>query len=100
MVERALPGTGSFSGSARPRRRRVLSPEAVAGYGFIAPATILMVGLIGFPFVLALWFSVTETWVGRPGPLVGLAYFVRLAHNGTFQLTLVNSLLYTVGAVL
>ena len=78
---------------------RALSSEAAAGYGFIAPAAVLIVGLIGFPFGLALWFSVTETWVGRPGPFVGLANFVRLAGNGTFQLTLVNSLLYTIGAV-
>lgn len=99
MTERALPGTGAMRGSARPRRRRPLSSETVAGYGFIAPAAILMVGLIGFPFVLALWFSVTETWVGRPGPFVGLANFIRLSGNGTFQLTLVNSLLYTIGAV-
>ena len=83
---------------ARPRR--LLSPEAVTGYSFVAPALLLMVGLIGFPFGLALWFSVTETWVGRPGPFVGLANFVRLSQNGAFQQTLVNSLVYTVSAVL
>lgn len=82
------------------RSRRLLSPEAVTGYSFVAPALLLMVGLIGFPFGLALWFSVTETWVGRPGPFVGLANFVRLSQNGTFQQTLVNSLVYTVSAVL
>ena len=82
------------------RARRLLSPEAVTGYSFVAPALLLMVGLIGFPFGLALWFSVTETWVGRPGPFVGLANFIRLAQNGTFQQTLVNSLVYTVSAVL
>jgi len=82
------------------RARRLLSPEAVTGYSFVAPALLLMVGLIGFPFGLALWFSVTETWVGRPGPFVGLANFVRLSQNGTFQQTLVNSLVYTVSAVL
>jgi multiple sugar transport system permease protein len=80
-------------------RRRWRRSEALAGYGFIAPAAVLIVGLIGFPFGLALWFSVTETWVGRPGPFVGLANFVRLAHDGAFQQTLVNSLLYTVTAV-
>jgi multiple sugar transport system permease protein len=100
MGARALPEAGRVAGSAPPRRRRPLSPEAAAGYGFIAPAAVLMVGMIGFPFVLALWFSVTETWVGRPGPFVGLANFVRLAGNGTFQQTLVNSLLYTFWAVL
>ena len=82
------------------RARRRLSAEAVTGYLFTVPAAVLIFGLIGFPFVLALWFSVTETWVGRAGPFVGLANFVRLAHNGAFQQTFVNSLLYTVGAVL
>ena len=70
MADRALPGTGAMTGNAPPRRRPALSSEAVAGYGFIAPAAVLIVGLIGFPFALALWFSVTETWVGRPGPFV------------------------------
>jgi multiple sugar transport system permease protein len=82
------------------RGRARLSSEAATGYLFIAPALVLMVGLIGFPFGLALWFSVTETWVGRPGPFVGLANFVRLARHETFQQTLVNSLVYTGGAVL
>lgn len=84
-----------MTGSGRRWRRA----EAMAGYGFIAPAAVLIVGLIGFPFVLALWFSVTETWVGRPGPFVGLANFARLARDGTFQQTLVNSLVYTATAV-
>ncbi len=84
-----------MTGPRRPWRR----PEAVAGYGFIAPAAVLIAGLIGFPFGLALWFSVTETWVGRPGPFVGLANFFRLARDGAFQQTLVNSLVYTAAAV-
>lgn len=82
-----------------PRPRARVSSEVAAGYLFIAPALLLMVGLIGFPFGLALWFSVTETWVGRPGPFVGLANFVRLAKNGTFQQTLINSVVYTGAAV-
>jgi multiple sugar transport system permease protein len=92
---------GAVTGvAARRSARRPLSAEAVTGYAFIAPALLLIAGLIGFPFGLALWFSVTETWVGRPGPFVGLANFVRLSQNGTFQQTLFNSVIYTVGAVL
>lgn len=89
-----MTSTGSRSAS-----RRRLGSEAVSGYLFVAPAVVLIVGLVGFPFLLALWFSVTDTFVGRPGPFVGLANFVRLSHNAAFLQTLTNSLVYAGGAV-
>lgn len=87
-------------GAARRGFGRLVGSDIRAGYLFIAPAALLIAGLVGFPFVLALWYSVSETWVGQRGRFVGLANFIRLSHSTTFLQTLQNSLLYTVCAVI
>jgi len=46
--------------------------EHVMGYAFIAPAFILLGVLVAWPFFMALYFSVTDSWVGQPGSFIGL----------------------------
>ena len=38
--------------------------EHVMGYTLIAPAFILLGVLVAWPFFMALYFSVTDSWVG------------------------------------
>ena len=52
------------------RRRgglHLLERERVLGYLLIAPAVLYIALLIGYPFLLALWFAVTEQKLGAAG---------------------------------
>ena len=60
---------------------------------------LLLVGLVAYPFGLALWYSVSDSWVGQTGRFVGLDNFVRLLGSGIFLQTLRNSLVFTVASV-
>jgi multiple sugar transport system permease protein len=74
--------------------------EQVMGYTLIAPAFLLLGVLVAWPFVMALYFSVTDSWVGQPGSFIGLRNFWNLLHDGIFRQTLRNSFEFTFTAVL
>ena len=73
--------------------------EQVMGYTLIAPAFLLLGVLVAWPFVMALYFSVTDRWVGQPGSFVGLRNFWNLLHDDIFLQTLQNSFEFTFVAV-
>ncbi|MBI4591237.1 MAG: sugar ABC transporter permease [Candidatus Rokubacteria bacterium] len=92
---------GRVVGLAGPTRiaRIPWGSERLAGYAFIAPAAAIIVGLVGYPFALALWFSVSDAWVGEFGRFVGLANYRRLLQNSIFRQTLQNSIVFTASSV-
>src|SRR5919108_3764908 len=73
--------------------------EQVMGYTLIAPAFVLLGILVAWPFAMALYFSVTDSWVGQPGSFVGLRNYWNLLHDGIFIQTLQNSFVFTFSAV-
>jgi multiple sugar transport system permease protein len=74
--------------------------EHVMGYTLIAPAFVLLAVLVAWPFFMALYFSLTDSWVGRPGSFIGLRNFWHLLHDGIFLQTLRNSFEFTFFAVI
>jgi multiple sugar transport system permease protein len=74
--------------------------EQVMGYTLIAPAFLLLAVLVAWPFFMALYFSLTDSWVGRPGSFIGLRNFWQLLHDGIFLQTLRNSFEFTFFAVI
>src|SRR5712664_3080918 len=68
-------------------------------YGFIAPAFFLLLFLVAYPFVLSLWFSLSDARVGETGSFVGLDNFRRLLRSGIFLQTLQNSMVFTAAAL-
>jgi multiple sugar transport system permease protein len=73
--------------------------EHVFGYGLILPALLLIVGLVAYPFGMAIYFSLSDYWVGSPGTFVGLQNFRALLGNEIFQRTAWNSFVFTSIAV-
>jgi multiple sugar transport system permease protein len=73
--------------------------EQVMGYTLIAPAFLLLGVLVAWPFLMALYFSVTNSWVGQPGSYIGLRNYWNLLHDGIFIQTLQNSFVFTFSAV-
>jgi multiple sugar transport system permease protein len=74
--------------------------EERLAYVLLAPAVLLLVALIAYPFVTSLYMSLTDRRIAMPGRFVGLRNFSELLlEDEIFQQTLWNSGLYVVGAV-
>jgi multiple sugar transport system permease protein len=62
----------------------------------LAPAILYIVLLVGFPFFLSLYYSVSDVTVGsRSMNFVGLDNFRRVVENRTFWTALKNTLIFT-----
>jgi len=63
----------------------------------LAPAILYIVLLVGFPFSLSLYYSVSDVTVGsREMNFVGLESFRRVVDNRTFWTALKNTLIFTI----
>jgi multiple sugar transport system permease protein len=70
--------------------------EAAAGYLLISPALLYILLLVAYPFVLALYFSLSNVSVaGGDRGFVGLGNFTSIVHDPTFLRALINSLSFT-----
>jgi multiple sugar transport system permease protein len=69
--------------------------ESVMGLTFISPAFLILVVLVAYPFCMALYLSLTDAFVGRPGKFVGLHNFIKLLQDSTFRQTLQNAFVFT-----
>jgi multiple sugar transport system permease protein len=62
----------------------------------LAPAIIFIVALVGIPFLLSLFYSVSDATVGsRETHFVGLENFRRIINSPTFWTALQNTLIFT-----
>ena len=62
----------------------------------ITPAFLYVVLLVGFPFVFAIYLSLTDATVGSPrGQFIGLANFADILQTRTFQVALKNTFAFT-----
>jgi multiple sugar transport system permease protein len=69
--------------------------EHVFGYGLILPAFVLIGCLVAYPFGMALYFSLSDYWVGSPGQFVGLGNYREILGNEVFRQTVANSFVFT-----
>jgi multiple sugar transport system permease protein len=83
------------SGVAAVPRVLVAPKRAIRfkGYLLVLPAVIYVLALIGFPLVLGVWYSLTDTTVARDGHFIGLKNFVDAARDPTFRLATRNTLI-------
>jgi multiple sugar transport system permease protein len=84
----------------RPARARFFQdrPEIV-GPLFIAPAILYVVALVGLPFLLALYYSVSAFNIFNPSyAFVGLKNFLDVVESEIFRRALVNTLVFTIAA--
>ena len=85
-----LPGPGRLA-----RVREWWEQEHVFGYGLIVPALALLTGLVAYPFGMAIYFSLSDYWVGSPGGFVGLQNYREILGNEVFRQTVQNSFVFT-----
>jgi multiple sugar transport system permease protein len=93
VLDRELPAPpGKLS-----RLSRFLDDERRLGRTMLAPAVLYIVLLVGFPFLLALYYSVSDATVGmRELSFVGLENFRRALRNPTFLEALKNTFFFTI----
>ncbi len=93
-----MTATAAVGGVARGGRLAgVLDSEQWLGRAMIAPAIIYIVLLVGFPFVLALIYSVTNVTVGSVDVrFVGLRNFRVIMENPAFWQALRNTIFLTI----
>src|SRR5436309_1119812 len=83
----------------RARMRELLDRERVLGPLFITPAMILIMLLVAYPFCVALYFSVSNAFIGRPSHFIGLTNFIKLWESDAFRQTFQNAFVFTSIAV-
>lgn len=84
----------------RQRLSRALENPTLLGVLFVAPAELILLIFLAYPFILGLWLGFTDTVVGREGSFVGLENYQELLEDSAFWLTVFNTFLYTVVAVI
>ncbi len=83
----------------RLRIRELLDRERFLGPAFVSPALLLIVLLVAYPFCMALYFALSNSFIGRPSHFVGLSNFVALWESDAFRQTFQNGFVFTGAAV-
>src|SRR4030095_11666854 len=83
----------------RGRRKGFLARDTRAAWWVITPAFLLLAVLVAYPFVLSVWFSLSDARVGTSGSFVGLGNFERLFSSSIFQQTQQHSFVFTAAAL-
>src|SRR5437870_12557385 len=81
--------------SLRARVGNLLDREEWLGPVFVSPALILILLLVAYPFCVALYFSVSNAFIGRPSHFIGLTNFIRLWDSDAFRQTFQNAFVFT-----
>jgi ABC-type sugar transport system permease subunit len=88
---------------AQPLQRKKSSlraEEAWLGWLLVAPALLVVLGMVGYPFLEAIRISFTDRAIGRgPGHWVGLDNYVYVLGWPAFGQMVVRTVLFTIAAV-
>src|SRR3981189_535071 len=83
--------------AARVRGGRCREP--ILGPVLVTPALLLLLLLVAYPFVMALYFSMSNAFIGRPSHFIGIRNFVNLWDTDAFRQTFQNAFVFTGAAV-
>jgi multiple sugar transport system permease protein len=79
----------------RLRVRELLDRERFLGPAFVTPALLLIMLLVAYPFVMALYLALSNAQIGRPSTFVGMRNFVLLLESDSFRQTFQNAFVFT-----
>ena len=97
-AERADPG--GTRGLADLKSRLRVPKETVLGVALMIPALAIIIGLIGYPTLYAIWMSLhTKLLAVRDMPFVGLKNYVDVLSQGSFWPALGRTIYFTVVSV-
>ncbi|HEY7362705.1 MAG TPA: sugar ABC transporter permease [Methylomirabilota bacterium] len=81
------------------RVRELLDHERFLGPAFVTPALLLITLLVAYPFCMAIYFALSNSFIGRPSQFVGLRNFILLWESDSFRQTFQNAFVFTGAAV-
>jgi multiple sugar transport system permease protein len=94
---------GAVGRPIAPARRRSLAHwldhEQVLGYLLVAPVVMLLLGLVAYPFFMAVGYALSDRTLADEGVFIGLDNFRNLLDSQIYLQTLRNTFLFTFGAV-
>lgn len=74
--------------------RKMAGPD-IDGYGFIMPAAFIMIALVVYPFCLAVYFSLSDAFIGEESQFIGIENFEYIiTEDDIFLITIRNTLLF------
>jgi len=95
----AIGSEGVIVAARRPRfglrPREWLNRERFLGPLFVTPALLLLLVLVAYPFCMALYFSLSDAFIGRPSQFIGIRNFVNLWQSDAFRQTFQNAFVFT-----
>ena len=77
------------------RVRELLDREWFLGPAFVTPALLLLLLLVAYPFVMAVYFALSDSFIGRPSHFIGLKNFLALWQSDAFRQTFQNAFVFT-----
>jgi len=67
----------------------------IDGYGFILPAAFIMIALVVYPFCLAVYFSLSDAFIGEESEFIGLEnFYYIILEDDIFAITVRNTLMF------
>ena len=101
MAQTAAPLSSPYSEAARrPLLRRVFGRDWKIAFIFIAPIVILMALFIAWPFIRALYTSMTiRNMATRQDVFVGFDNYVRLYNDPFYRQAVLATVYYTLGSI-
>jgi multiple sugar transport system permease protein len=89
--------------ATRPARWRTFGRDFGLGWLLLLPVLSVLIGLVAYPFFLAIFLSFTDKMIGTPAHLVGLQNYrdilVGAEFGAVFRTAVLNTIFYTVTAV-
>ena len=79
---------------------RLLHKDSSLGYILLSPGFIFLLVMMAYPFLYAVYLSFTDKAIGAQANFVGLSNYSRLLGTTLFAKTVVNSLVYTIFALI
>jgi multiple sugar transport system permease protein len=102
MTAATTPTTATAGARARRARRGaaaarggLLDREGVLGYVLMTPALLLLIVFIAYPFVLGIWYSLSDLRIFGRGAFIGLKNYADLLQSPVFLQAVHNSFVYT-----
>lgn len=78
---------------------RLLHRDSSLGYILLSPGFIFLMVMMAYPFAYAVYLSFTDKQIGAPANFTGFENYARLLRTNLFAKTVMNSLVYTIVAL-
>ena len=86
---------GSIPVAVGGRVRELFDRERVLGLAFVTPALLFLGLLVAYPFAMAIYMALSNSFIGRPSEFIGLQNFVKLWSSDAFRQTFQNAFVFT-----